>query len=64
MSIVSNKSFLTDEYQEIKDSEFDELPALITSKPEVMSIKKSFLISTALHPAVIMLIWLISIILY
>ena len=39
------------------------LPSIVTSKPEVIPIQKSFLISTALHPTVVFLIWLISIML-
>ena len=35
----------------------------MTSKPEAIPIMKSFAISTALHPATVLLIWLISIIL-
>ena len=35
------------------------MPSLVTTKPEVIPIQKSFAISTALHPAVVFLIWLI-----
>ena len=62
MSLISKKSFILDEDEE-KDVEPYTLPALVTSKPEVIPIKKSFIISTALHPTVVFLIWLISIML-
>ena len=58
MSLIERKSFLYEE----DDSEYKEyaLPRLVTTKPEVIPIKKSFAISTALHPAVVLLIWLIT----
>lgn len=62
MTIISKKSFIEEE----EDNQFTEpyvLPALVTSKPEVIPIQKSFAISTALHPTAVFLIWLISIIL-
>ncbi len=61
MSLISKKSFILDEEEENKEPY--KLPELVTSKPEVIPIKNSFLISTALHPAAVLLIWLISIIL-
>jgi len=61
VSLLNRNSFL------YEDEEQDEnpyvLPSIVTSKPEVIPIKKSFMISTALHPAAVLLIWLISIIL-
>ena len=62
MTIISNKNFI-DEDEEFDNSEQYSLPSLVTSKPEAIPIQKSFAISTALHPAVVFLIWLISIIL-
>ncbi len=59
MSIISKKNFLTDDINEVKEPY--ELPKLVTTKPEVISIKKSFMISTLLHPAVVFLIWIIVI---
>lgn len=61
MTLISRNSFLYEEDEE-KDSKYV-LPSIVTSKPEVIPIKKSLAISTALHPAVVGLIWLISIIL-
>ena len=57
MSILNRNSFLYED-----DTEKDEykLPSIVTSKPEVISIKKSLAISTALHPGVVLLIWLIT----
>ena len=58
MSLVERKNFLYEEdvsnYKEYK------LPKLVTTKPEVIPIKRSFAISTALHPGVVLLIWLIT----
>ncbi|MCQ2743822.1 MAG: TonB C-terminal domain-containing protein [bacterium] len=59
MSILNNKSFLYDEDEE-KEVKPYTVPSLITSKPEVIPIYKSFLISTALHPAVVGLILLLT----
>ncbi len=61
MSLISKKSFILDEEED--NVEPYTLPTLVTSKPEVIPIKKSFLISTALHPGVVLLIWLISVML-
>lgn len=60
MSIISKKSFILDE-DEDKDIEPYSLPSIVTSKPEVIPFKNSLAISTALHPAVVLLIWLITI---
>lgn len=60
MSLISKKSFILDEDEE-KDTEEYTLPSIVTSSPEVIPIKKSFAISTALHPAVVLLIWLITV---
>ena len=60
MSILSKKSFLQDEDEDRSLKPYS-MPTLVTSKPEVIPIRKSFLISTALHPAVVGLIWLISV---
>ena len=60
MSIISKKSFILDE-DEDKNSEEYTLPAIVTSAPEVIPIKKSLSISTALHPGVILLGWLITV---
>ena len=60
MSIISKRSFILDE-DEDKDIEPYTLPSIVTSKPEVIPFKNSLAISTALHPAVVLLIWLITI---
>ena len=60
MSLIDKKSFILDEDEE-KNIEPYVLPTLVTSKPEVIPIQKTFLISTALHPAVVLMIWIISI---
>ena len=61
MSLISKKSFiLDDEDENLKEYN---LPSIVTSKPEVIPFKKSLAISTALHPAVVLLIWLITIVL-
>ena len=58
MSLINKKSFILDEeYNE--DVEHYTLPALVKTKPEVISIKKTLLISTALHPLSVLLIWLV-----
>ena len=61
VSLIDRKSFLYED--EEQDTQPYVLPSIVTSKPEVIPIKKSFMISTALHPAAVLLIWLISIIL-
>ena len=58
MSIIERKSFITDE-DEYSDLKEYTLPAIVTTKPEVIPIKKTFAISTALHfvtPALVILI--------
>ncbi len=60
MSLLENKSFIQDE-DEDKNIEEYTLPSIVTSKPEVISINKSLAISSAMHPAVVLLIWLITI---
>ena len=60
MSIISKRSFILDE-DEDNNVEPYTLPSIVTSKPEVIPFKKSLAISTALHPAVVLLIWLITI---
>lgn len=62
MSIISKKSFILDE-EDNKNIEPYELPSLITSKPEVISIKKSLAGSILLHIFTPALIWFISIVL-
>ena len=58
MSLIEKRSFLYEE----DDSNYEEyrLPKLVTTRPEVIPIKKSLAISTALHPGVVLLIWLIT----
>ena len=60
MSIISKRSFILDE-DEDNNVEPYTLPSIVASKPEVIPFKKSLAISTALHPAVVLLIWLITI---
>ncbi len=62
MSLISKKSFILDE-EDDRDLEPYKLPTLVTTKPEVIPVKKSLTIATVLHPALVGLIWLISIIL-
>lgn len=62
MTILNNKNFILDEEEDNNHEEYT-LPSIVTSKPEVIPIKKSFAISTALHPTVVLLIWLISLML-
>jgi len=61
VTLISKKNFITEEDE--FDSDSYVLPALVTSKPEVISVKKSFSISTGLHLFTPALIWIISIIL-
>ena len=61
MSILERKSFLSED-ENTSGKNFT-IPKLATTKPEVIPIGKSLFISTALHPTVVFLIWLISIIL-
>lgn len=62
MSLINKTSFLYEEDEEQGVKPYT-MPSLVTSKPEVIPIYKSFLISTALHPAVVGLILLISLLL-
>ena len=62
MTILSGRNFLSDDIEENSDNSY-KLPKLVVTKSEVIPIKKSFFISTALHPTVVGLVWLISIIL-
>ena len=62
MSIIERKKFLYDTDEDANQPKY-ELPKIVTTKPEVIPIKKSLAISTALHPGVVLLIWLISIVL-
>ena len=57
MSILEKNSFL---YEDDTEKEEYKLPSIVTSKPEVISVQKSLAISTALHPGVVLLIWLIT----
>ena len=60
MAFITNKSFIQYDEEEDKNVGMDyKMPSLVTTKPEVIPIQKSFAISTALHPAVVFLIWLI-----
>lgn len=61
MSLIDRRKFLYED--EEQDTNPYVLPSIVTSKPEVIPIEKSFMISTALHPAAVLLIWLISIML-
>ena len=49
MSIINKKSFILDEEDDDNYIETYTLPALVTSKPEVISIKKSMSWSAFLH---------------
>jgi len=57
VSILERKSFL---YEEDDSAENFKLPKLVTTKPEAIPIRRSFVISTALHPGVVLIIWLIT----
>lgn len=60
MSLISRNSFIQDEDEE-KDIEEYSLPSIVTSKPEVIPIKNSLAISSAMHPLVVLLIWIITV---
>lgn len=62
MSLINKKSFILDEEEE-QDLKPYELPTLVITKPEVIPVKKSLTIATVLHPVIVGLIWLISVIL-
>ena len=59
MSFISNKNFILED-EDDKNLKHYELPKIATSKPEVIPIEKSLAISTALHPTVVLLLWLIT----
>ncbi len=59
MSILSKNSFINDEEEKYTENRYV-LPSIVTSKPEVIPFKKSLAISTALQPATVALIWLIT----
>jgi len=61
VSLISNKSFIEEEDQETTSSY--KLPALVTKDSEEIPFGKAIGIATALHPGVVFLIWLISILL-
>ena len=63
MSFISKNNFILDEEEENIDFEPYTLPKLVTTKPEVISVKKSVAISALLHPGAVFLVWLISVIL-
>ena len=60
MSLISRNSFIQDE-DEDKNIEEYTLPSIVTSRPEVIPIKRSLAISSAMHPVVVLLIWLITV---
>lgn len=62
MSLISKKSFILDEDDD-RGVESYTLPALVTTKPEAFSMKKSVSWSAFLHIATPILIWFISIVL-
>ncbi len=60
MTLISKNSFIQDEDEDKSIEEYT-LPSIVTSKPEVIPIKRSLAISSAMHPAVILLMWLITV---
>ena len=62
MSIINKKSFILDE-EDDKDIEPYELPRLVTSKPEVIPVKKSLAGSILVHFLAPGFIWFLSILL-
>ena len=60
MSLISRNSFIQDEDEEKGIEEYT-LPSIVTSKPEVIPIKNSLAISSAMHPLVVLLIWIITV---
>ena len=62
MTIINKKSFILDE-EDDKDIEPYELPRLVTSKPEVIPVKKSLASSVLLHFLAPGFIWFLSIVL-
>ena len=63
MSLISNKNFILDEENEDNDIGNYTLPSLVTTKAEVIPLKKSVAGSVFLHVFTPALIWIISIIL-
>ena len=59
MSLLDSKSFIQDEDEKENIQEYT-LPSIVTTKPDVIPFSRSFTISFAMHPAVILLIWLIT----
>lgn len=62
MSLIDKKSFILDE-EEDKDLKPYTLPTLVTSKAEILPIEKTVAIAAAAHPAIVILLWLVSIVL-
>lgn len=62
MSLISNKNFLQDDDVLENDTEYTVTP-IVTNNEDSKSLKKFVIFSTALHPAVVGLIYLISFIL-
>ena len=62
MTYINKNSFILDDEDERQEQNPYTLPKLVTSKPEVISLKKSTFISLVLHPGIVFLIWLISVI--
>ncbi len=60
MSLITKKSFILDEEEDSSMPKY-KLPTLVTTKPEVIPIGKSFSISSGLHVAVPALVWLLTI---
>ena len=58
MPLINRKSFIQDEEEDLNLKKY-KLPTLVLTKPEVISPPKALAISIALHPAVVLLIWLI-----
>ena len=62
MTLIDRKNFILDEEEDLDLNEYN-LPKLVTTAPEVIPIQKSLAISTALHPAVVFLIWFVILVL-
>ena len=60
MTYISNKSFILDEDEDNKEGNYV-LPSLVTTKPEIISIWKSFSMSFALHAGLALFAVLISV---
>jgi len=61
VTLINKKSFIDEDEEKDINEEKYVLPPIVTSKPEVIPFKRSLAISTALHPAVVLLIWLITV---